>query len=607
MFRDGESHSGLVAMSRVSGNHVIKGGADLRLSRQASIYNIQPSGTYAFTRAFTQGPNAQTASTSAGNAIASALLGYAGSGSIQKVYSPAIQSWYHGFYIQEDWKAGKNLTLNLGLRYDLEWPETERWNHISWFNPDLPSPIASQVPDMNLRGAIDYANADHRSPYHADKNNFAPRFGLAYQLSENLVLRTGYGIFYAPMAYGIGGPMGPGWSASTPFLASIDGITPIGNLSDPFPSGFIVPTGPLQDPATNLGQGVSWPDPNLAGPYVQQWNLNVQRKLGNSLVVNVAYSGTKATHLYDSGYAYHQFRADQLGPDLNTQVPNPFYGVIKQGTLSTEKVTKSRLMIPFPQYTSNTLDRPGAAASVYHSAQLTVNKRFSKGFGFLASYTKGKLIDDNSGVQSWLEPSSQHQDFYNRRADRAVSDQDVAQRFVTSFNTSLPFGREGRFGQDWSPIIDGLLGGWQVNGILLFQSGIPLAISTTNTSYANNSALRPNNNGQSARIEGPSGERMDKFFITEVFSAPPLYTFGNVGRNLPDVRGPGLGNLDFSIFKNLKFDEGRFVQFRAEFFNLTNTPEFNNPDTSLQSASFGKITSQRNRPRQIQFGLKLVF
>jgi hypothetical protein len=236
-----------------------------------------------------------------------------------------------------------------------------------------------------------------------------------------------------------------------------------------------------------------------------------------------------------------------------------------------------------------------------------VNKRFSRGFSFLISYTASKLIDDNSGASSWLEPTTSHQDFFNRRADRSISDQDISQRMVTSFNYGLPFGKNAKIGRDWSPIVDGLLGGWQVNGILNFQTGIPLALTTTNTSFANNIVLRPNNNGSSAGLDSSSGNKLDKYFKTEVFSAPPLYTFGNVSRTLPDVRGPGLGNLDFSIFKNIRIAEGRSVQFRSEVFNLTNTPEFEVPDTALQSPTFGKILSQRNRPRQIQFGLKIIF
>lgn len=602
-----EGHNGMVSLMRIGGNHLIKIGTDNRMGRMNRISIYYGSGGFNFTRGFTQGPNALTASTSAGNAIAEALMGYVSSGSQDYAANPARQSWYNGLYFQDDWKVSSKLTLNLGLRYDQERPEKERFNHISWFDPTLSSPIAAQVPSLNLKGAIAYASEDMRSPYFVDRNNFAPRVGLAFKASDNMVVRTGYGFFYAPMTYGLGSSMGSGWSASTPFVASVDGVTPTGKLSDPFPTGYVLPLGPQKRPDVNIGQGVSMPDRYSRTPYIQQWNLNIQRRFGTSVAVDIAYSGAKATHLQDATYNLMQFRADQLSPDLNVNVPNPFYGVITIGSLANPTVPKSQLMKTYPQYTGVTLDRPAGSASIFHSFQLKVNKRFSKGFSFLTSYTKGKLIDDNSGMSSWLEPSSPHQDVWNRRLDRAVGDQDVAQRLATSFNTSLPFGKKGKWGKNWSRFVDGFLGGWQANGILIFQSGIPLPISTTNTSYSGNSALRPNNNGQSARLEGGASSRMDKFFKTEVFSAPALYTFGTVGRNLPDVRGPGVNNLDFSIFKNIPFAEGRFFQFRAEAFNVTNTPEFNNPDTGLQSATFGKITSQRNIPRQIQFGLKIIF
>lgn len=322
--------------------------------------------------------------------------------------------------------------------------------------------------------------------------------------------------------------------------------------------------------------------------------------------MDAAYSGTKGTHIPDRGYALNQIPVQLMGPDTILSVDNPFYGVITTAgsTLAAAKIVKRQLMALYPQYTSNNLTYPLAASSIYHSMQLKLIQRFSKDASFLISYTKGKNIDDSSGLMTWLEPASAHQNIYDRRSDRSISDQDIAQRFVASFTAVLPFGRSGHFGRNWSPALDKFLGGWQVNGILNFQSGVPLGLSTTNTSYSNNSVLRPNNTGTSAKLDNPT---IAGWFDKSVFSQPPNYTFGNVGRNLPDVRGPGQGNLDFSLFKNIKFAETRFVQFRSEFFNLTNTPEFDNPDTSLQSSTFSRILSQRNRPRQIQFGLKIIF
>ena len=601
-----ESHSGLMSLSRISGNHVTKIGGDIRMNRASRFANSRGSSGYAFARDFTQGPNPLVASTSAGNAIASALLGAVSSGTINIAKNPATQNWYDGIYIQDDWRITQKLTLNLGLRYDLEWPFTERFNNISWFDNTLPSPIAAQVPSLNFGGAVTFATPEKRTPWEVKTKNFAPRVGLAYQITEGTVIRSGYGIFYVPNVYGTSDNTGSGFSQSTAMLTTIDSVTPIGKLSDPFPSGFIPVLGPKGGPGTNIGSSMSWFDRKAAPPYVQQWNLNIQRRIGSTLVVDVAYSGTKGTHIPDRGFALNQIQPSQMGPETILSVDNPFYGVITTpgSILAAPKIVKRQLMATYPQYTSNSLTYPLAASSIYHALQLKLIQRFSKNASFLISYTKGKNIDDSSGLMTWLEPASAHQNVYNRRADRSISDQDIAQRFVASFNLVLPFGRDGRYGRGWSPVVNGFLGGWQINGILSFQSGIPLSLTTTNSSYSNNSVLRPNNNGTSAKLDNPT---ISQWFDRAVFSQPPNFSFGNVGRNLPDVRGPGQRNLDFSLFKNIKFAETRYIQFRSEVFNLTNTPEFDNPDTSLQSSTFGRILSQRNRPRQIQFGLKIIF
>ncbi len=603
-----ESHAALMSLSRMAGGHVMKIGSEMKMNRASRFANSRAAGGFDFDRVYTQGPNATVASTTAGNAIAAALLGVASAGTLNIAANPATQNWYDGFYFQDDWRMTTKLTLNLGLRYDLEFPFTERFNNISWFDREAASPIASQVPGMNLKGAVLFASDDRRTPWTVDKNNFAPRVGLAYQIAESLVIRTGYGLFYAPHPYGTSDGIGVGFSASNPYVASIDGANPVGKLSDPYPNGFVPVLGSAGGPQTNIGLAMSWYDLVAVTPYFQQWNLNVQKKFGTTWVVEAAYGGTKGSNLQDGGgFAVNQIPSQLMGADTRTLVPNPFYGIIKVGTLAAPQVTKGQLLSPHPQYTSLRINVPSAASSIYHSFQAKVNKRFSGGFSFLVSYTASKLIDDNSGASSWLEPTTSHQDFYNRRADRTISDQDISQRMVTSFNYALPFGKSAKIGRDWSPIVDGFLGGWQVNGIVNFQTGIPLALTTSNNSFSNNIILRPNNNGSSGKLEADSSSRIDKYFKTENFIAPLPYTFGNTSRTLPDVRGPGLSNLDFSLFKSIKISEGRSVQFRTEFFNLTNTPEFDVPDTALQSPTYGKLLVQRNKPRQIQFGLKIIF
>jgi hypothetical protein len=244
--------------------------------------------------------------------------------------------------------------------------------------------------------------------------------------------------------------------------------------------------------------------------------------------------------------------------------------------------------------------------SDYHSLQVKVEKRFGSGLSLRASYTDSKLIDDYSIISN-LGRQSALQDVYNRRADRAVSANDVSQRLVASYVYNLPFGRGKKLGGNWNRGVNAVLGGWQTNGILSFQTGMPLALTANNTSNSGNATLRPNNNGHSAALDGSVHDRLNHYFDTSAFSQPAPFTFGNTGRTLPDVRGPGTRNLDFSLFKNFKLMERASLQFRAEAFNAFNTPNFGFPNQAQNNASFGIITAQANNPRQVQLALKLLF
>jgi hypothetical protein len=240
------------------------------------------------------------------------------------------------------------------------------------------------------------------------------------------------------------------------------------------------------------------------------------------------------------------------------------------------------------------------------------DRRFSRGFGFLVAYTAGKLIDDASNAVRFLgQISNTRLDAYNRRLERAVSSQDVAQRLVISYLYELPFGKGKPLLSDLPRGMNLLLTGWQVNGIVTFQSGLPLIIdvSQNNTNIYTRSQ-RPNNTGKSARISrGSTDERLLRWFDTSVFSQPPSYTFGTTGRTLPDVRSPGVRMNDLSIFKNTYFgpEQSLNLQYRLEMFNAFNTPQFGSPATTVGSSSFGVISGTSASPRQIQMALKFIW
>ncbi|HZS51704.1 MAG TPA: TonB-dependent receptor [Bryobacterales bacterium] len=612
-------------LTRVLSRHTLKLGVEYRKLLENFLQDAAPDGTYSFNQQWTQ-RDPVTPSSTAGFGFASFLLGIPSSGSISHEPATATASSYWAAYIQDDFHATSNLTLNLGLRYEVDVPRTERYNRLSYFNLNEPSPIAGRVPGFpNLVGAMHFVTPGHRQQTPTDWNNFGPRFGFAYKIGSKTVARGGYGIMYAPsvmQAAGYTGTMGTeGITSSTNFITSLDGRIPINFVSNPFPNGFNLPLGatpgPTSGPSTDLGLGAgsSW-FIDYRNALIQQWNFNVQRDLFSNTVIELGYVASKGNHLVDGegGMAYNQLPSSffSLGNSLNNLVPNPFYGIIVNPTsvLSQPTVTLAQLLRPYPQYTSLSPSRKPQANSLYHSFTLRAEKRYSQGLGFLLSYTFGKLIDDASSTVTFLGPSGNKQDFYNRKAERAVSTQDVSSRLVISTVYDLPLGRGRKFmnnaGEPWQFIF----GGWQTNGILTFQTGTPVILTQTQ----NNTALgspgqRPNNNGQSAHVSGGSKDsRLKQWFNTSVFSFAPPFTFGNVGRTLPDVRNPGQRNADLSLFKNFRFREDRFtLQFRAEAFNAINTAQFGPPGAQVGSSNLGVISSSGVSARQMQLALKLLF
>jgi hypothetical protein len=395
--------------------------------------------------------------------------------------------------------------------------------------------------------------------------------------------------------------------------SSNEGLSLVYPLSNPFPNGLVQPPTSSAD-KLQLGQSLSITDPNsVDNNYNQQWNLNVQHQFGGNVLVEVAYAGNKGTHLpiginFDQVNPIHQ----NLGSGLTKTVPNPFYGLVTNGTLSLPTVSTLQLLRPYPQYTA--VSATGSAATMenegsssYHALQLRVQKRFSKGVSFLVSYVKSKLIDNSSGrvfgVNAFVPPV---QDIYNLRNERSISEGDVAQQLVFTDTIELPFGHGKPILGGASRAADLLIGGWSISGTATFSSGFPLVLTSTGNSGVGGAVLRPNNNGTSAKLSGSTESRLSQYFNTSVFSIPAAYTFGNTSRTLPDVRSPGRTNYDLSLSKLFEVREGMSLDFRTEAYNLTNTPYFYGPATALGGSNFGVISASAG-DRQIQFALKLLF
>ena len=628
-------HSLSGSVTKIFSSHTIKSGGEYR--KLLLNYNQMgyPSGQYSFSNGWTQREITTTSST-AGFPLASFLLGLPSGGQMTHDGTSASASSYFSGYLQDDWRATRKLTINIGLRYDLETPRTERFNRFSFFDMYAPSPIAGQVPASacpscgSLKGAMNFVTPENRRQTPTDANNFGPRFGFAYQASGKMVIRGGYGMMYPPSAMQASGTTGAGgmegFRGSTSFHSTFDSMRTIyARLSDPFPDGFNFPPGRSLGAATKIGEGIGESNFDAyKNTLVHQWNLNIQHELPGNMVAEIGYLGNRGLGLVDGDgtLQYNQLPASamSLGSGLLKIVDNPFYGIITNPTssLSRKTVETRQLLRPWPHYTGIGSFRKPRADSIYHGMTLRVDKRFANGFGFLVAYTVGKVIDNASSAVSYLGPiassvelgiSASKLDSYNNRLERSVSSMDVAQRAVFSYVYELPFGKGKRFLSDLPTVANALLSGWQVNGITTFQSGQPMVVAAQSNNTYIYSGQRLNNSGQSAKITGGTTDsRMAKWFETSVFSQPAAYTFGTVGRTLPDVRVPGQRNTDLSIFKNTYFAENRLnLQYRIEMFNAFNTTQFGRPGPGFGYGSFGVISSTAVGPRQIQMALKLVF
>ncbi|MFB3828534.1 MAG: TonB-dependent receptor domain-containing protein [Bryobacteraceae bacterium] len=616
-YNGNDTHSLLPSLAIIHGRHVIKAGADLRLSRINIMVAASPGGVYNFTQAFTQGPDPNRGSATAGDSFASLMLGVPASGSMTLDPGVSMQNFYYAGYLHDDIKLTGRLTLNAGIRFETESPYTERRNQLVKFDRWLRSPAANAA-FPNLTGGLSYGGGSSRYVYSWDKNNFSPRLGLAFQAAQNTVVRAGVGIFYAPLqisSNAVGFSPTTGYSSSTPMVTSVDGgLTPFATLSNPFPNGLVAPTGSSLGAATGLGQALSiWGnDPVMPGSY--QWNVDLQRQLPYSVLVDVAYVGNRGVHLAGARQINTlptQYLA--MGPALLQTVRNPFAGTVPTGTMAQPNVTASRLLRPFPQFEGISYVNETAGNSIYHALQMKVEKRMSAGLSFLVAYTAGKLITDVPWAVSGIGPnngSGTYQDWNNLRLERSLSAQDISQAMAISYNYELPLGKGKPLGTAWRGPAQWLLGGWQINGITRLATGTPLGLTTsTNNTNSLGGGSRPNSTGTSAALPGgrTTNDRINQWFDTSVFTLPAAFTYGNVARTLPDVRAPGVVNFNTSLFKNLAFKEIWNLQIRAEFFNLLNHPAFGPPAVSAGARAFGTISSTAALPRVGQFALKLTF
>ncbi len=579
----------------VSGRHTVKMGGDFEVFHNNTYSPSSPAGTYSFGASYTQGPNPTTASANVGLGLATFLLGLPTSGSLTLDPSLATQQIYTAGFVQDTFKVKPNFTIDLGLRYDFTSPWQDRFNQLAYFSPGTPDAVTG------LPGALLFVGGNHRGQTNANTNNWGPRAGIAWQFAPRTVFRAGYGVFYAQGNRGIGAvssELGQGFQTSTSvFLGSPSPIPfapPIGaSFSNPFVTGFNIP------PSNLVGQGISTIVPTTPTPMQQQWTGSFQHQLTTNFMVEVAYTGSRGEHIWQDfplNAANPSYLS--LGTALAQQVTNPFHGKITTGSLSATTVARSQLLLPFPQYTSINLHDYPVGDSSYNAFTARVDKRFAHGFTIEGSFTASKEIDD---VGEHFSGRSGITNPYNMRLDRSVADYDVPQRLVVSYIWQLPFGPgQSHFS---SGLLATVVGNWQINGITSLQKGMPIVITAPNVSGLPGLTSGADRVGTGALPGGPTA---DKWFDTSSFIAAQPYTLGTDSRTEPNLRAPGITNFDFSLMRNQLVRERFNIQFRAEAFNIFNTPQWDPPDSSVNSPTFGRILGGGN-DRVLQLGLRLSF
>jgi hypothetical protein len=515
----------------------VKFGFDLRLLQQNAYRDVESRGFFNFTGLLL------------GNPLEELLLGApTETGGATENNPQHLRTDSYDFFVNDAWRARPDLALTLGLRYEYNSPAVDVANRADVYNP-----AAGALVQLGQGGFP-------RGGYNPDRNNFAPQIGLAWSPGgrNTTAVRAAYGIHYDQSSLA----PGEGLYFSAPYYNfnlyyPVPGLVNL-SLANPFPSGF---------PFPYPGSAIAF-QRDLRMPYAQQWNLGVQRQLGKSRVLEIAYVGSKGTHLTDSR------NINQPRPSVNQQNPGP------NPSFSEIDIIESQ------------------ANSIYHSLQARLQQRLWHGLSLLASYTYAKSIDDASGFFNTTGDPNFPQNSYDLGAERGRSDFDIRQRFTLSYAYDLPVFK----GHRW-------LGGWQSFGVLTFQTGQPFTVALLPDNDNANTGVsqlgfgangRPNVAGD-PRLSNPTpGE----WFNTAAFATPPYGHFGDAGRNILD--GPGLRAVNVSIVKNTAVGERLNLQFRTEFFNALNHTNFNLPDGFVGSPTFGQVVSAQD-PRRIQFAVKLLF
>ena len=437
-----------VTASKFLGKHNIKAGFDFRTLHDFGTPAAGPT-SLGFTDVFTRA-TPQTTTAGTGSDLATLLLGYPTSGQMSVVASFNDFIRYFGGFVQDDYRVTPKLTLNLGVRFEYESGIQEENNHlVVGFNPNVANPLQSAVTGLQIPGEVEYAgvNGNPTQTGNALSVKPAPRFGFAYAVDPKTVVRGGYGMYWAPTFFSFQNAIG--YSQTTTIVASTNGnFTPATTLANPYPNGLLQPSGNSLGGLSGVGQAVTVFSPTAqSAGYVQEYSLEVQRELPQGFVLTVGALGSHSLHLLESGQNIDQLNPSYfgLGSALTASVPNPMYGNGGVGTVGTAKVAEAQLLLPYPQYTSLTLNNNDAGSARYYSFYVRAQRRFANGLSLLASYTWSRSMDNLLGVStagaSLIVGEAGAQNAYNLNGEWSLSTQDVPNRFTTAITYELPFGR----------------------------------------------------------------------------------------------------------------------------------------------------------------------
>ncbi len=598
----------------------IRGGHQMQFGmKHQTYYTIgltavcQPSGTFAFGPAETGFP----ANSATGFSVASFMLGLVDSGNWCQEPSSAWVMPYTALYAQDHWKIRPHLTLSYGLRWEYSSPISERQDRMANFDPTLPNPGAGNLPGALIfsgtgpgrSGASTFGEKWHRG--------FGPRIGIAYSPRPTTVLRGAYGLMYDTNA----GPAifqnQQGYFTNATLSSLNGGLSPAFNWNIGFPS---VPLGPLFESTFANGGSTSYMQP-IGGrePEVENWNAGVQQQIPGGIVIDAGYLGTAMHHMLIGNYDWNQLnpRYLSLGSLLEDSVNAPEAEAAGVGVpYAGFTGTVAQALRPFPQYQQIILVQDPVGNNTYNALQIRVQKTRSKGISFLVSYTvsKGLADSDGNGGGAFIGGA---QNYYNLRAEKAVTALDSPQTLVAGYSYDLPVGR-GKYLNLNNRILDKVLGGWTETGIVTIQSGYPLGISTELNLPAITGPATGYNGSQGVRANVVSNDffvnhsrssfnpTTDLYLNPSAFAAPPPFAFGNSPRLFSQIRSFGTEEWDTALMKKVLFTERVGLVLKGEFFNVLNQVNFGAPVTDINNPSFGYIFSAGN-PRIGQVSLTLSF